>query len=92
MLTKKLKTLEFLLASRSVWGTIECQLLLRRLTAFSAPLLLLWGLSPLGGQATLRAIERFGDASQSRTTLRYLLTGHTSVVNVANGGGTAKND
>jgi hypothetical protein len=30
--------------------------------------------------------------SQSNATLRYLLTGHTSVVNVANAGGTAKND
>lgn len=46
----KLGTLELLMASQSVWGTVESQLLLQRLTIVGVNLLFLWAWSPLGGQ------------------------------------------
>ncbi len=66
--------------------------MLRRLTAVGLPLILLWSLSPLGGQASLRALEKFDQVTQSSKPLRYLLTGHTSVVLTPESGGTTKGD
>ncbi|KAF2867899.1 hypothetical protein BDV95DRAFT_164677 [Massariosphaeria phaeospora] len=71
----KLSTLELLMASQSVWGTIESQLLMQRLTLVGANLLFLWALSPLGGQASLRLMTRDDQATYSSTKLRYLTTG-----------------
>ncbi|KAF2681315.1 hypothetical protein K458DRAFT_310114 [Lentithecium fluviatile CBS 122367] len=71
----KLSTLELLMASQSVWGTVESQLLMQRLTLVGAHLLFLWALSPLGGQASLRLIGRSGQDSYATTKLRYLTTG-----------------
>jgi hypothetical protein len=70
-----LQTVEQLLASRSVWGTVECQLLLRRVTVVGIHLLLLWTFSPLGGQASLRALERVESSTRQTIALRYLYTG-----------------
>ncbi|KAF1913889.1 hypothetical protein BDU57DRAFT_541261 [Ampelomyces quisqualis] len=53
----KLSTLELLMASQSVWGTVESHILMRRMTIVGANLLFLWSLSPLGGQASLRLLE-----------------------------------
>jgi hypothetical protein len=63
------------MASQSVWGTVESQLLMQRLTVVGVNLLFLWALSPLGGQASLRLMKRDGMASYSSTRLRYLSTG-----------------
>ncbi|KAF1958904.1 hypothetical protein CC80DRAFT_21927 [Byssothecium circinans] len=71
----KLSTLELLLASHSVWGTVESQFLMRRLTLVGANLLFLWALSPLGGQASLRLMKRGNRETYSETKLRYLTTG-----------------
>ncbi|CAN9250543.1 unnamed protein product [Alternaria sp. RS040] len=71
----KISTLELLMASQSVWGTFESQLLMQRLTVVGANLLFLWALSPLGGQASLRLMNREHDASYTSTKLRYLTTG-----------------
>ncbi len=67
--------MEQLLASRSVWGTIESQLQLHTFSIVGAHLLLLWSLSPLGGQASLRALGRMDRVTQNTTTLRHLYTG-----------------
>ncbi|CBX94473.1 hypothetical protein LEMA_P119640.1 [Plenodomus lingam JN3] len=71
----KLSTLELLMASQSVWGTFESQLLMQRLTIVGANLLFLWSLSPLGGQASLRLMQRGQQASSTPMRLRYLTTG-----------------
>ncbi|KAJ4374058.1 hypothetical protein N0V83_002797 [Neocucurbitaria cava] len=71
----KINTLELLMASQSVWGTFESQLLMQRLTLVGINLLFLWALSPLGGQASLRLMERQNRDSFSNTTLRYMTTG-----------------
>jgi hypothetical protein len=67
------------MASQSVWGTVESQLLMQRLTVVGVNLLFLWALSPLGGQASLRLMKRDDMASYSSTKLRYLSTGPGAV-------------
>jgi hypothetical protein len=74
------QTLELLLASRSVWGTVESQVLLRRCTLVGVHLLLLWSLSPLGGQASLRALEKAPKTARNTTTVRYLHTGADAAI------------
>jgi hypothetical protein len=54
---------------------MESQLLLRRCTVVGTQLLLLWSLSPLGGQASLQALQRAVAVSRNATPLRYLYTG-----------------
>lgn len=71
----KLSTLELLMASQSVWGTVESQMLMRRLTIVGANLLFLWTMSPLGGQASLRLMSRSIRTVETYAPLRYLSTG-----------------
>lgn len=66
------------MASQSVWGTVESQILMQRITLVGANLLFLWALSPLGGQASLRLMQRDNQASYASTKLRYLTTGPAS--------------
>jgi hypothetical protein len=61
--------------SRSVSGTIETELGFRHATTIGALLPLLWSLSPLGGQVSLRALERARRVAATPVTLRYLYTG-----------------
>lgn len=63
------------MASQSVWGTVESQLLLQRTTLIGANLLFLWALSPLGGQASLRLMDRENLPHYKSTDLRYMTTG-----------------
>jgi hypothetical protein len=63
------------MASQSVWGTIESQIIMQRLTVVGANLLFLWALSPLGGQASLRLMKRHNQGSPSSSKLRYMTTG-----------------
>ena len=63
------------MASQSVWGTFESQLLMQRLTLVGINLLFLWALSPLGGQASLRLMSRELAETSSPTKLRYMTTG-----------------
>lgn len=63
------------MASQSVWGTIESQILMRRLPLVGANLLFLWAMSPLGGQASLRLLETTNSTTIAFTPLRYLSTG-----------------
>lgn len=68
------------MASQSVWGTIESQFLMQRLTLVGANLLFLWTLSPLGGQASLRLMSRGETTTKDSTRLRYMSSGPGSVV------------
>jgi hypothetical protein len=63
------------MASQSVWGTAESQIVLQRLTFVGVNLLFLWALSPLGGQASLRLMSRQNRLDMSETKLRYMTTG-----------------
>lgn len=63
------------MASQSVWGTVESQIVLQRLTFVGVNLLFLWALSPLGGQASLRLMQRQDRLDLSETKLRYMTTG-----------------
>ncbi|EON62677.1 hypothetical protein W97_01901 [Coniosporium apollinis CBS 100218] len=74
----KLGNLELLMASQTVWGTFESQWLMQRLTVVGAHLLLLWTLSPIGGQASLRLLEKDVTAAWDTTKVRYLETGPVS--------------
>ncbi|KAF2003835.1 hypothetical protein P154DRAFT_543619 [Amniculicola lignicola CBS 123094] len=71
----KISTLELLMASQSVWGTVESQLLLQRLTVVGVNLLFLWALSPLGGQSSLRLMNRTLRSSYESSKIRYVTTG-----------------
>lgn len=82
----KLGTLELLLASQTVWGTFESQVLLRRFTVFGTHLTLLWCLSPLGGQASLRILETATEAwVEGSQPVVYLPTGGMSSYGMENG-------
>lgn len=63
------------MASQSVWGTVESQFLMRRITIVGVNLLFLWAMSPLGGQASLRLLERSTSTDFTFKPLRYLSTG-----------------
>jgi hypothetical protein len=64
-----------LMASQSVSGTIESQIVLQRLSLIGVNLLFLWALSPLGGQASLRLMTRRERLTTSESKLRYMTTG-----------------
>jgi hypothetical protein len=53
------------------------------MTYVGALLLLLWSLSPIGGQASLRALERVDRTTYNVTTIAYLHTGAGSLREVA---------
>lgn len=63
------------MASQSVWGTVESQINMQRLTLVGVNLLFLWALSPLGGQASLRLMTRQDRDTFANSKLRYLTTG-----------------
>lgn len=63
------------MASQSVWGTIESQIAMQRLTLVGVNLMFLWALSPFGGQASLRLMTRENRNTLTEAKLRYLTTG-----------------
>jgi hypothetical protein len=72
----QLGVLELLLASQTVWGAIESQMLLQRFTVVGVHLFFLWSLSPLGGQGSLRILTTRMDATtRFGLGLVYLPTG-----------------
>ena len=80
------------MASQSVWGTVESQFLMRRLTLVGVNLLFLWAMSPLGGQASLRLLERSTSTTVRFMPLRYLSTGPGSAVWAMTSGTYVEND
>ncbi|THZ74212.1 hypothetical protein D6C84_09459 [Aureobasidium pullulans] len=72
----RLGVLELLLASQTVWGAFESQMLLRNFTVVGVHLFLLWCLSPLGGQGSLRILTTRMDGMMSDGQgIVYLPTG-----------------
>jgi len=76
----RLGSLELLIASRSVIGAVESQFLLRELSVVGAHILLLWAMSPLGGQASLRLLGKGQEELYSNATIKYLGTGPYDVL------------
>ncbi|KAL1302107.1 hypothetical protein AAFC00_002542 [Neodothiora populina] len=70
----KISILELLMASQTVWGTVESQVLLRRFTVVGAHLVILWTLSPLGGQASLRLLHTAQISTNSTSPIKYMPT------------------
>lgn len=73
------------MASQTVWGTFESQFLLRRFTVIGSHLFILWSLSPLGGQASLRLLYTETSSVNSTSTIRYLPTYGMSLDQLAAG-------
>ncbi|KAF2461522.1 hypothetical protein BDY21DRAFT_314082 [Lineolata rhizophorae] len=71
----RLGTLELLMASQTVWGTFESQVLLKNFSIVGVNLLFLWALSPLGGQASLRTLEYGTSNLVNSTSVAYMPTG-----------------
>jgi hypothetical protein len=59
----------------SVWSTIESQLQLRETSFYGIVLLMLWCLSPLGSQASLRVLQRGQYTNSTSVFIRYPSTG-----------------
>ncbi|KAF2742537.1 hypothetical protein M011DRAFT_412427, partial [Sporormia fimetaria CBS 119925] len=67
----KLRTLERLIGSQSVYSAVERQIGLRNLDFLGIFLILLWLLSPLGGQASLRIMSTEPRIVDLNETARY---------------------
>lgn len=78
------------MASQSVWGTVESQIVMQRISLVGANLLFLWALSPLGGQASLRLMYRDNQIDHASAKLRYLTTGPAAAVFIPSTIGTTK--
>jgi hypothetical protein len=69
---ERMKVLDQLLGSTSIFATVVTQLKFRNIGFVGAGLIALWALSPVGGQASLRVLG-FGTAtSQQAQTIQYL--------------------
>lgn len=60
------------MGSVTIFGTLEVQILLRSFNFVGCTLLLVWALSPLGGQASLRLLGEGTRSVHSQQDLRYL--------------------
>lgn len=71
----RLGLLQTLMGSRSVFAAIETQFLIRKLAFAGTMVLILWLLSPIGAQASLRLLSRGQRDSTTSSQYRYLDTG-----------------
>ena len=60
------------MGSLTIFGTVELQVLLRTFDVLGIGLVLLWALSPLGGQASLRLLESGTQSTSSNQSIPYL--------------------
>ena len=60
------------MGSLTIFGTVELQFLLRTFDLLGIGLVLLWALSPLGGQASLRLLETGTQPTSSTQNVSYL--------------------
>ena len=67
----RLGLLEQLIGSQSLGGTMERALLLRRCDAVGVTIVLLWLLSPLGGQSSLRILDIASHTVTSQGSISY---------------------
>lgn len=71
-LGERMKVLDQLLGSTSIFATVVTQLKFRNIGFVGAGLIILWALSPIGGQASLRVLD-FSTASTTQPqTMQYL--------------------
>ena len=70
----KLRFLEQLLGSATIFRTFETQYILRTFNLFGFALALLWAMSPIGAQATLRVISTGYVAASSNRSVGYFGT------------------
>ncbi|KAL8648773.1 MAG: hypothetical protein Q9226_005857 [Calogaya cf. arnoldii] len=70
-----LGVLEQLVGSQTVFGAFWVQVILRNFNALGVFLVLLWLVSPLGGQSSLRLVGKDKHMTASSTTLASTLTG-----------------
>ncbi len=69
------QSLESVTSSQSVWSALECQLRLRKAGIFEVLLVILWCLSPLGSQASLRLLRQSELSDSTVVPIRYRSTG-----------------
>ncbi|KAF2811718.1 uncharacterized protein BDZ99DRAFT_560049 [Mytilinidion resinicola] len=67
-----MKILDQLLGSTSIFATVVTQLKYRNIGLLGALLLLLWSLSPIGGQASLRVLDFGTSTSTYPQTIQFL--------------------
>ncbi|CAH0042951.1 unnamed protein product [Clonostachys rhizophaga] len=68
----KIGVLERLIGSQSLFATLERQILLQDQYALGLAMILVWALSPLGGQAALRLLSIVPRKETIDATIRYL--------------------
>ncbi|CAG9985161.1 unnamed protein product [Clonostachys byssicola] len=68
----KLGTLERLIGSQTLFSAIERQVLLRGQYLLGISIIIIWALSPLGGQSALRLLAVSPEILSTNTTIRYL--------------------
>lgn len=66
--------LHYLQSSRTVFSAVSTAVKTRALSYMTLPIIILWLLSPLGGQASLRAVTQGPQATKSRWDGRFLDT------------------
>ncbi|GAM89017.1 hypothetical protein ANO11243_070510 [Dothideomycetidae sp. 11243] len=71
----RLGVLETLVASRTLFGVVQNQFLMNRLSLIGIGLLVLWAFSPLGGQASLRVLGLGHRLDNSTSSVVYQPTG-----------------
>ncbi|KAI9794119.1 MAG: hypothetical protein M1835_006800 [Candelina submexicana] len=76
----RLGTLEQLNGSRTFYGTLETHFSLQSFNFLAIGLIVLWTLSPLGSQASLRVLMVSDRSSPFTRALSYLSTNQTSVL------------
>ncbi|KAI9715449.1 MAG: hypothetical protein M1812_005925 [Candelaria pacifica] len=76
----RLGTLEQLNGSRTFYSTLETHFRLRSFSFLAVGLIMLWTLSPLGGQASLRVLMVSDRSSPFTEVLSHLSTNQTSVL------------
>lgn len=69
------KTLRCLLNTKTVSDAVQNQLVFRNFSVISTFLLLLWVLSPVGSQASLRALTKVNHTTDTTVPLRYVDSG-----------------
>lgn len=69
---ERIGTLDILATSTSLTSTVTCQFQLRRFSPLGAGLILLWTLSPIGGQGSIRQIAIGETITTQQQSYEYL--------------------
>ncbi|KAF2226777.1 hypothetical protein BDZ85DRAFT_316249 [Elsinoe ampelina] len=82
----RLGPLEMMHSSKTVFSTIESQFCLRRFSVLGCALFVLWSMSPLGGQASLRVLQREHRTLYEMKTIKYPHTGRGGEITILGNG------